>query len=36
VYAYLEGEGLEFNQVIYDDEPPKEQSVVDILKDNNK
>lgn len=36
VYAYLESEGMEFNQVIYDDELPKEQSAVDILKDNNK
>lgn len=36
VYEYLDNEGLEYNQVIYDDEPKGEQSVVDILKDNNK
>lgn len=34
VADYLNAEGLDFNQVIYDDENKDEQSVVDILKNN--
>jgi hypothetical protein len=35
VYDYLESEGLEFNQVIYDDDTPKQETGVDILKNNH-
>lgn len=35
VYDYLDSEGLDYNQVIYDEEN-KEQNAIDILKNNNE
>jgi len=35
VYQYLNDQGLDYNQVIYDDENKEPETSVDILKNNN-